>query len=103
VPLQILEVEEFEGDAGLLALGVEVGAIGEGTPPPGGARQPIEPGFQGIIRQPLDLGPVEAGGPGPEHGGPDGADPDPEALGHRAVRAAQGPLLSENLACVTHG
>jgi hypothetical protein len=103
VPFQILEVEEFEGDAGLLALGVEVGAVGEGAPPPGGARQPVEPGFQGIIRQCLDLGPVEAGGPGPEHGGPDGADPDPEALGHRAVRRAQSPLLSENLACVTHG
>ena len=103
VPLQILEVEEFEGDAGLLALGMEVRTIGDGPPPPGGARRPIEPGVQGIIRQGLDLGPVEAGGPGPEHGSPDGANTDPEALGHRAVRAAQGPLLSENLACVTHG
>ena len=40
VPIEILEVEEFEGDAGLLALGVEVGAVGDGAPPPGGARQP---------------------------------------------------------------
>jgi hypothetical protein len=103
VPLEILEVEEFEGDAGLLALGVKVGAVGDGAPPRGGARQPVESGFQGIIRQHLDLGPVEAGSPGPKHGGSDGADTDPEALGRRAVRSAQGPLLSENLACVTHG
>jgi hypothetical protein len=69
---------------------------------PGGARR-IEPGLECLVRQALDVGPAEAGGPGPPLDPGDGPQPDGQALGDLPVGLAQGPLLAEDLADLTHG
>jgi hypothetical protein len=96
-------VEQLQGDAGLLPLGVEVGAVGDGAAAAGGARRTVEADLEGVVGERRNLGPVEPGRLRAQHDGADGAVADAEALGHRAMGAAQNPLLSQDLSGVTHG
>jgi len=59
--------------------------------------------IQTLLRHALDGGPVEAGGPGPPLDAGHRPQPDAQALGHLSVGPAQGPLLAEDLADLTHG
>jgi hypothetical protein len=90
--LEVLEVEQLQGHAGLPPLGMQVGAVGPGPLTLAGDLGPaVEPGLQGLVGQALDLGPVQPGGPGPEHRGAHGPITDPETAGHLPVTPAQGP------------
>ena len=98
-----VEVQQFQGDAGLLPLGVEVRTIRDGAAPPAGIGYPVEAGFQDVVGEPLDLGPVQAGVGGPaEHAGHH-PDTDLQARRHLAVAAGHGPLLAEDLPKLAHG
>ena len=103
VLLEVLEVQQLQGDAGLAPLGVQVGAIGDDAVVGGRRRGPIHAGLEDLVGQALDLGPIEPGGPGPQHRGADGAAADPQALGHRPVALPEAPLLSQNLSDLAHG
>ena len=101
--LEVLEVEQFERDAGLLPFGVEVGAVGHRPPPPAGGRRPVEAGFEGLVGKGLDLGPVQPGmGGTPENPG-HRADADGQAGGHLSMATGQAPLLAEDLTDFAHG
>jgi hypothetical protein len=104
VPLQVFEVEQLQGDAGLAALGVDPGAVGRGTLPLAHHFRPaVEPALEHVVGQRLDLRPVEAGGPGArEHAG-DRAQPEPEAAGHGPVAEPQAPLLAQHFTDLPHG
>ena len=79
---------------GLRRSACRAGAVGLWPPPRARDLRPsVQPGFQRVVRQRLDLRPVQPGGPGPEHGAPDGATADPQAEGHLAVALAQSPYL----------
>jgi hypothetical protein len=71
VPLQVFEVEQFQGDAGLAALSVDPGAVGRGTLPlTSHVRPAVELTLELVVGQRLDLSPVQAGGAGArEHAG----------------------------------
>ena len=104
VPLQVLQVEQLEGDAGLAPFGMQDGAVGPGPDPlAGDLGPPVEPARQAVLAQGLDLGPVQPGGAGPAFHAGHGPQPDLQALRHLPVAAAQGPLLSQDLAGVPHG
>lgn len=101
--LEVLQVEQFQGDAGLLPLGVEVGTVRQRPGRPRRRRGPVETGLQDVIGHRLDLRPIQAGMGGPaEHAG-HRPDADLETGRHLSVAAAQGPLLSEDLAKLAHG
>ena len=101
--LEVFEVEQFEGDAGLAPLGVQVGAVRDGTVVGGRRRGPVHAGLQRLVGEALDLAPVEAGRAGAQHRGPHGAAADPQALRHVAVAEPEAPLLSQDLSGLTHG
>ena len=102
--LEVLEVEQLQGHAGFPALGVQVDAVRLGpVPRPRGFGAPVQAGFEHVVGERLDLGPVQPRGPGPEHGAPDGATADPQAAGHLPVAPTQGPLQAKNLARLPHG
>ena len=101
--LEVLEVQQFEGDPGLPPLGVQVGAVGHSPMVGGRGRGPVHPGLQCLIGQGLDLAPVKAGPPGPAFDGGHGAQADPQPLRHLTVGPAQGPLLPQDLANLPHG
>ena len=103
VLLEILEVQQLQGDAGLASLDVQVGTIGDDPVVPGRRRRPVHAGLEDLVGQDLDLGPVESGRPGSQHRGADGAVADPQALGHRPVAPPEAPLLSQNLSDLAHG
>jgi len=103
VLFQVLQVEEFQRDAGLPALGVEVGAIGEGAGRPESGRRAVQAGLQGIVGQGLDLGPVQAGMGRPAEDPGDGPQTDGQSGGHLPVATGQHPLLAEDLADLAHG
>ncbi len=101
--LEVLQVEQFQGNAGLLPLGVEVGAIRLGPGVRGGRGRAVEPGLQSVVGQGLGRRPVQAGmRSAADHRG-HAAQADAETGGHLAVAAAHGPLLAENLTDLTHG
>ena len=104
VLLQVFQVEQLQGDPGLAALGVDPGAVGRGTLPLAGHGRPaVELALEPVVGQRLDLGPVQAGGPGArEHAG-DRAQPQPEAAGHGPVTEPQGPLLAKDFPGLPHG
>jgi hypothetical protein len=104
MPLQVLEVEQLEGDPRPPPLGVDPGAVRGGPLPlPCHLGPAIEPALQDVVGQGLDLGPVQPGSRVPrEHAG-DRAQPQPHALGHGPVGQPQGPLLSEDLSDLPHG
>jgi len=58
--LQVLQVEQLQGDGGLPPLGVNPCAIGRGPLP-----LPVEPAFERLVGERLDLGPVQPRGLGP--------------------------------------
>ena len=105
VLLEVLEVEQLQGDAGLAALGVQGGAV---RPRPAAA-----PGHRAAARTAAPPGRRRSGprpGPSPARRPgraatvvPTAPLTDAEALGDRPVAAAQGPLLAQNLAGVSHG
>jgi hypothetical protein len=103
VLLEVLEVQQLQGDAGLAPLGVQVGTVGDDPVVGGGRRRPVHAGLQHLVGQALDLGPIQPGGPRPQHRGADGAVTDPQALGHRPVALPEAPLLSQNLSDLAHG
>ena len=103
VLLEVLDVQQLQGDAGLAPLDVHVGAIGDDPVVGGRRRRPVHAGLKDLVGQALDLGPVEARRPGPQHRGADRAGTDPQALGHRAVALPKAPLLSQDLSDLTHG
>ena len=104
--LEVLEVEQLQGDAGLAPFAVDVGAI---RPRPRGALGDrgegarVEPRLQRLVGQGLDGGPVQPGLLGLLQDDGDGAEADAQALGHLAVGPAQDPLLAEDLADLSHG
>jgi hypothetical protein len=57
--LEVLEVEQFEGDAGLSPLGVQVGAVRDG-PMVGGRRRSIDAGLQRLVGEGV-IGVAKAG------------------------------------------
>jgi hypothetical protein len=62
MPLQVLQVEQLEGDARPPPLGVDPGAVrGWPLPLPRHLGPPVEPGLQDVVGQGLDLGPVQPG------------------------------------------
>ena len=67
-----VEVQQFQGDAGLAPLDVQVGAIGDASVVGGRRRRPVHAGLEDLVGQALDLGPVESRCPGPQHRGADG-------------------------------
>jgi hypothetical protein len=69
----------------------------------GRGRGPVHAGFEDLVGQALDLGPIQPGRPGPQYRGADGAAADPQALGHRPVALPEVPLLSQNLSDLAHG
>ena len=102
--LEVLEVEQLQGDAGFAALGVQGGAVGpRPDAAPGHLAAAVQPPLERVVGQGLDLGPVEPGGAGAQHRRPHGPAADPQALGDRPVAAAQGEPLTKNLPCVSHG
>src|SRR5437867_841874 len=101
--LEIFEMEQLEGDAGLAPLGMQVGAVGNGPMMRGWGRGPVHPGLQHLVAEGVDLSPIEPGRAGPQHRGADGAAADPQALRHLAVGAPEAPLLSQDLPCLAHG
>jgi hypothetical protein len=103
MPLQVLEVEQRQRDAGPPPFGVEVGAVRERARRPGRTARPIQARLQGLVGQGLHLGPVEAGRAGAKHRRPDGAHADSEAGRHLAVAPPQEPFLSKDVAGVSHG
>jgi hypothetical protein len=103
VLLEILEVQQFQGDAGLLPLGVEVRAIGDGAAAPAGRRHAVETGLQDVVGELLDLLPVQPRVGRPAEDAGHGPDADIETGGHLPVAAGQRPLLAENLADLAHG
>jgi hypothetical protein len=103
VLLEVLEVQQLQGDAGLAPLGVQVGAVGDDPVVGGGCRGPVHAGLEDLVGQTLDLAPIEPGRPGPQHRGADGAAANPQALGHRPVALPKAPLLSQNLSDLAHG
>lgn len=103
VLLEVLQVEQFEGDAGLVPLGVQDRAVGDGPMMRGRRRRPVEPGLQHLVAERLDLRPVEPGGAGPSLDAGDGPQAGPHVLGHLPVAPPQGPLLSQDLADLPHG
>jgi len=101
--LEIFEMEQLEGDAGLAPLGMQVGAVGNGPMMRGWGRGPVDPGLQHLVAEGVDLSPIEPGRAGTQHRGADGAATDPQALRHLAVGAPEAPLLSQDLPCLAHG
>ncbi len=103
VLLEVLQVQQFQGDAGLAAFGMEVRAVGDGPMVGGGRGRPVHPGLQDLVAEPLDVRPREAGGARPALDRRDGAQADPQRRRHLPVGAAEGPLLAEDLADLPHG
>jgi hypothetical protein len=101
--LSIFEMEQLEGDAGLAPLGMQIGAVGDGTMMRGRGRGSIHSGAQHLVAEGVDLRPLEPGRPGAQHRGPDGTITDPQALRHLPVGAPEAPLLSQDLPCLAHG
>ncbi len=101
--LEVLEVQQFEGDARLPPLGVQIGAVRDDPMAGGRRRRPIDAGLQGLVAEGTDLGPVEPGRPGPPLDGRHGPQADPQPLCHLAVSPTQGPLLPQDLANLPHG
>src|SRR5205809_4121668 len=101
--LEIFEMEQLEGDAGLAPLGMQVGAVREGAMAGGRRWRAVHPGLQHLVAEGVDLSPIEPGRAGPQHRGADGAATDPQALRHLAVGAPEAPLLSQDLPCLAHG
>jgi hypothetical protein len=106
VLLEILEMQQLQGDAGLATFAMDVRAI---RPRPQsvlgdrevGAR--VEPRLEHLFGQGLDGRPVQPGLLGFPQDEGNGAEADAKALGHLAVAPAQHPLLSEDLADLSHG
>ena len=104
--LEVLEVEQLQGDPGLTAFAVDVRAV---RPRPWstrwnrGAGAAVEPCLQRLVGQGLYGRPVQPRlrGPGQDDG--DGAKADAQALSDLAVGPAQDPLLAEDLADLSHG
>jgi hypothetical protein len=104
VPLQVLEVEQLQGDAGPAALGVDPSAIRRRALPLARHLGPaVEPALQDRLAQRLGLGPVQPGPSCPDQDAADRAQPDPEALGDCPVAEPQRPLLSEDFTDLPHG
>jgi hypothetical protein len=103
MPFEVLEVEQLQRHAALAPLRVQVGAVRERALGPGVHGAPVEAGLEGVVGEDLDVGPGEAGLPGPLGHAGDGAQADPEAPRYLAVALPQGPLLSQDLADLSHG
>jgi Protein of unknown function (DUF3293) len=75
---EVLQVEQLQGDPRPPPLGVDPGAVRGGTLPlPRHLGPAVEPALQDVVRQRLDLGPVQPSPGGPrEHAG-DCAEPQP--------------------------
>ena len=101
--LEILQVQQLEGDAGLVPFGVQDRAVGHGPMVRGRRRRPVQAGLQRLVAERLDLRPVEPGGAGSSLDAGDGPQAGPQVLGHLPVAPAQGPLLSQDLADLPHG
>jgi hypothetical protein len=101
--LEIFQMEQLEGDAGLAPLGVQVGAVGDGAMVRRRGRGPVHPGLQRLVAEGVDLSPIKPGRPRAQHRGADGAAADPQALRHLPVGAPEAPLLSQDLPCLAHG
>jgi hypothetical protein len=104
VLLQVFEVEQLEGDAGLAPLGVDPGAVRRRTLALTRHLGPtVEPALQDLVGQHLDLEPVQAGGLGPGQHAGDRAQAESDAPAHGPVAQPQGPLLSKDLSDLPHG
>jgi hypothetical protein len=104
VLLQVLEVEQLQGDAGLSSLGVDPHTVRPGPSPLAGHLRPaVEPRLQGLVRQLVDLDPVQPGDLGPQGGGPHRPVADPEAARHLPVAPPQDPLLPQDFTGMSHG
>ena len=103
VLLQVLEVQQLEGDAGLAPLGVQGRAVGDRPMLRRRCRRPVQAGLQRLVTERLDLQPVQPGGAGPALDAGDGPQAGPELPGHLPVATPQGPLLSQDLADLPHG
>jgi hypothetical protein len=101
--LEIFEMEQLEGDAGLAPLGMQVGAVGDGAMMRRQRRGPVHAGLQRLVAERVGLGPIEPGRPGAQDRGADGAAADPQARRHLPVGAPEVPLLSQDLPCLAHG
>src|SRR6266446_6433329 len=92
VPLQVLEVEQLQGDAGPAALGVDPGAVRRRALPLARGLWPaVELALQPLVRQRLDQGPVQPRGLGSADDAADRAQPDPEAVRHRSAASSAEP------------
>jgi len=63
----------------------------------------VEASLEDVVRERVDLGPVQAGVGGPAEDTGHHPDADVQARRHLPVAAAQGPLLAEDLTKLAHG
>ena len=103
--LQVLDVQELEGDAGLAPLGVQVGTVGlcPRCAWTCGRRAVVERSVERRIGHPVDRCPVEAGVSRAPFARVDRPDAPAGAGGHGAHRAPQRPPLPQDLSCRSHG
>ena len=102
--LEILEVEQFEGDAGLAPLGVEIRAVRDGPMVRGRCREPVEhappaPSSASASTWAQSSPACRAR----DDRGSHGPTADPQAPGHLPVTPAQDPLLAKDLSGLSHG
>jgi hypothetical protein len=80
--LEVLEVEQFERDAGFAPLGVKVSAVRPWSGALARGPRRVQSSLEGLVGQALDVGPPEAGGAGPPLDPGHRPQPDAQALGH---------------------
>ena len=103
VLLQVLQMQQLEGDAGLAPLGMQRDAVGHRSVVRGRRRRPVQAGLQRLVTERLDLRPGQPGGAGSSLDARDGPQAGPQVLGHLPVTPPQRPLLSQDLADLPHG
>ncbi len=96
-------MQQLERDAGLAPFGVNPRTVRRGPAAAGDGRPAIEPTFEDIVGEGLDLRPVEPGLLGAADEGRDRAEPETQAAGHGAVAQPQDPLLPEDFTDLSHG
>ena len=99
----VLAVEQLAGHPRLLELVVDPERIDRGAHDAHGRRGAVDARLQGRVVQGLDGLPVAAGVRRPPHHDRDRAHGHAKAGRHLPVATPQGPLLSKNLADLSHG
>ena len=101
VALEVLEVQELEGDASAAQLGVDPSWVGLRTKPSAFGDR-VELRLERLRRERVDGRPVQPGTDRVTDHGPDPADAHARAERDLAVAPAQEPFLAENLLAAAH-